>query len=139
MEGKRVKDSSAIMALVMSPQDANSVGNVHGGVIMKLIDTVAGVVAMRHARSNVVTASIDRLDFHNPVFIPTYSSWLNLIEVLFNLLQAKVLRRGVFPSKQILVVAIMTYRQKFNEEGRSFHWRKSAEAIITSVNNLTRH
>jgi transposase len=77
-----------------------------------------------------------RVVFH---FIPTYSSWLNLIEVLFNLLQAKVLRRGVFPSKQTLVAAIMAYLQKFNEEGRSFHWKKSPEAIITSVNNLTRH
>jgi transposase len=37
-----------------------------------------------------------RVVFH---FIPSYSSWLNLIEVLFNLVQAKVLRRGTFPSK----------------------------------------
>jgi len=36
---------------------------------MKLIDTAAAVVAARHARSNVVTASIDRLDFHHPVFV----------------------------------------------------------------------
>jgi len=36
---------------------------------MKLIDDAAGVVAMKHARSTVVTASIDRLDFHRPVFI----------------------------------------------------------------------
>jgi len=53
----------------MIPEDANPAGNVHGGVIMKLIDTTAGVVAVRHARCNVVTASIDRLDFHNPVFV----------------------------------------------------------------------
>jgi acyl-CoA hydrolase len=36
---------------------------------MRHIDGVAGVVAARHARSNVVTASIDRLDFHGPLFI----------------------------------------------------------------------
>lgn len=69
MEAKRVKDSSVVMAQVMIPQDANPMGNIHGGVIMKLIDTAGGVVAFRHARMNVVTASIDRLDFHNPVFI----------------------------------------------------------------------
>jgi len=69
MEGKRVKDSSVTIAQVMIPQDANPAGNIHGGVIMKLIDTTAGVVASRHARSNVVTASIDRLDLHYPVFI----------------------------------------------------------------------
>ncbi len=57
------------MAQVMNPQDANPAGNVHGGVIMRLIDSAAGAVAARHARGNVVTASIDRLDFHNPVYI----------------------------------------------------------------------
>ncbi len=69
MTGKRIKDSSVTIAQVMIPQDANPAGNVHGGVIMKLIDTAASVVASRHARSNTVTASIDRLDFHHPVFV----------------------------------------------------------------------
>ena len=69
MEGKRIVDSRVVMSQLMSPQDANVAGNVHGGVIMKLIDTAAGVVAIRHARSNVVTASIDRLDFHHPAFV----------------------------------------------------------------------
>jgi uncharacterized protein (TIGR00369 family) len=69
MQGKRIKESSILLAQVMNPQDANPAGNVHGGVIMKLIDTAAGSAAMKHSRSNCVTASIDRLDFHNPVFI----------------------------------------------------------------------
>ncbi|MGV8080278.1 MAG: acyl-CoA thioesterase [Syntrophales bacterium] len=69
MKAKSIQDSSAVMAQVMNPQDANPAGNVHGGVIMKLIDTVAGVVAMRHAGSMAVTASIDRLDFYHPVFV----------------------------------------------------------------------
>ena len=68
MQGKTVKESAVIMTHVMGPQEVNIAGNVHGGVIMKLIDTAAGVVAMRHARANAVTASIDRLDFHYPVF-----------------------------------------------------------------------
>jgi uncharacterized protein (TIGR00369 family) len=69
MDGKCVADSQVTLAEVMGPQDANPAGNVHGGVIMKLIDSAAGTVAARHARSNVVTASIDRLDFLGPVFI----------------------------------------------------------------------
>jgi len=69
MEGKRVVDSRTVMAQTMQPQDANPAGNVHGGVIMKLIDTAGGAVAIRHARSNAVTASLDRLDFHYPLFI----------------------------------------------------------------------
>jgi uncharacterized protein (TIGR00369 family) len=69
MEGKRVHESAIIMSQLMNPEDTNLAGNVHGGVIMKLIDNAAGCVAARHSRSNVVTASIDRLDFYNPVFM----------------------------------------------------------------------
>ena len=69
MDAKKVKDSSVVIAQVMIPQDANPAGNVHGGVIMKLIDTAAAVAASRHARCNTVTASIDRLDFHHPVYV----------------------------------------------------------------------
>jgi len=69
MEGKRVSDSTVITAQLMIPLDANPAGNVHGGVVVKIIDEAAGVVAARHARSNVVTASIDRLDFHHPIFV----------------------------------------------------------------------
>ncbi len=68
MGKKRCKDSSIIMTQQMNPQDANPAGNVHGGVMMKFIDTTAGAVAVHHARANAVTASIDRLDFHYPVF-----------------------------------------------------------------------
>ena len=69
MEGKKVSESAVLTAQLMSPQDANAAGNVHGGVIMKLIDDAGGAVAYRHARSNVVTASIDRLSFHHAVFV----------------------------------------------------------------------
>ncbi len=82
MQGRTVSESRVTLSLVMQPQDANPAGNIHGGVIMKMIDNAAGVVAMRHARSNVVTASIDRLDFHNPVYIGdlvTLRASLNLV------------------------------------------------------------
>jgi uncharacterized protein (TIGR00369 family) len=69
MEGKKISESRVIMAQVMNPESANPAGNVHGGDIMKLIDTTGGVAATRHARAYVVTASIDRLDFHYPVFV----------------------------------------------------------------------
>ncbi|MCG6909225.1 MAG: acyl-CoA thioesterase [Deltaproteobacteria bacterium] len=69
MEAKTVKNSSVIMRHIVSQHDANLAGIMHGGVVMKHIDDVAGVVAIRHTGTNVVTASIDRLDFHHPVFI----------------------------------------------------------------------
>jgi uncharacterized protein (TIGR00369 family) len=68
MQGKTVRESVVVTATVVGPQDVNLSGNVFGGVIMKLIDTVAASVAVKHSRANAVTASIDRLDFHHPVF-----------------------------------------------------------------------
>ena len=69
MKERTVKETSVVISHVVMPTDANLAGNVHGGVIMKHIDNAAGIVAHRHARTNVVTASIDRLDFHHPSFI----------------------------------------------------------------------
>ena len=69
MEGKTVSETSVVLVQKMTPQDANLAGNVHGGVIMRLIDDAAYVVATRHCRCNTVTASIDRMDFHNPIYV----------------------------------------------------------------------
>ncbi len=66
---KTVKESRVIMSHVVLSPDTNPAGNAHGGLIMKMIDDAAGVVAHRHTRSNVVTASVDKLDFHNPAFV----------------------------------------------------------------------
>jgi len=53
----------------MLPSQANPAGNVHGGEIMKMMDTAAGVVAKRHARTNVVTARVDQLIFNRPIYV----------------------------------------------------------------------
>jgi len=54
---------------IMMPMDANNSGNVFGGTILRLIDEVGSIVALKHARTNVVTASVDRMDFYHPVYI----------------------------------------------------------------------
>jgi len=51
------------------PMDANSIGNVFGGTILGLIEETAWLAAIKHARCNLVTASIDRMDFLAPVRI----------------------------------------------------------------------
>ncbi len=82
MEAKKVAESRVTMTQVMSPQDANLYGNVHGGVVMKLIDVAAAVAAVRHCRRNVVTASIERLDLLQPIFIGdlvTLKASLNMV------------------------------------------------------------
>jgi len=53
----------------MGPADANTSGNVHGGVLMHLCDEVAGIAAVRHSGARVVTAAMDRMSFRHPVFV----------------------------------------------------------------------
>jgi transposase len=77
-----------------------------------------------------------RVTFHP---IPTYSSWLNLVEVFFNLLQSKVVRRGNFHSRQELVDAMLAYIRKFSSERRIFHWTKPAPVILRKLNYVTAH
>jgi uncharacterized protein (TIGR00369 family) len=69
MEPRTMGESTVTTAQVMNPLDANPAGNVHGGTLMKLIDTAAAATAVKHSGSNCVTASVDRLDFHNPVSV----------------------------------------------------------------------
>lgn len=69
MEGKTISHSRAVMSQIMLPSQANPAGNVHGGEIMKMMDNTAYVVAARHARTNIVTARVDELEFHTPIIV----------------------------------------------------------------------
>src|SRR5438132_9719690 len=62
-------ESKSIISQVMLPNDANPMGNVHGGAIMKMVDIAAAVAAMRHCRRQVVTVALDHMDFLEPVYI----------------------------------------------------------------------
>lgn len=67
--GKPVRDSQVVMARQMMPADANPWGDVHGGVVMKMVDECAGSAAVRHARRRVATAAIDFMSFIHPVHV----------------------------------------------------------------------
>ena len=54
---------------LMLPQDANNLGHVFGGVILAMMDKAAAVAAIRHSRATCVTASIDRVDFREPIHV----------------------------------------------------------------------
>lgn len=60
-------DTRITLSRVMSQAEANLLGNVHGGNIMKMVDDTAGVSANRFAQGPAVTAAMDEMAFHNPV------------------------------------------------------------------------
>ncbi len=80
MSVKAPSDSSAQLIRWMGITDANAVGNVHGGTIMRLADEAAALAAIKHARKRVVTVSMDRMNFLVPIFVGdlvTLSSTVN--------------------------------------------------------------
>ena len=66
---RRASESQTVISAVMEIEHANNAGYVHGGTIMRLVDTAAGIAAARHARRRVVTAAMDDMSFLSPVYI----------------------------------------------------------------------
>ena len=64
---RAVAESQHETSEIMMPHHANNLGHVFGGVILSMMDRAAAVAAIRHARTTCVTASIDRVDFREPV------------------------------------------------------------------------
>jgi acyl-CoA hydrolase len=66
---KPVRESQHETSELMMPGDSNNLGHVFGGVIMAMMDKCAAISAFRHSRMPVVTASIDRIDFREPIHL----------------------------------------------------------------------
>ncbi len=69
MNPKPPSETVSILSRWMGIGDANIAGNVHGGVILRMCDEVAGLAAIRHSGGRCVTAGMDRMTFRHPVFV----------------------------------------------------------------------
>jgi acyl-CoA hydrolase len=67
LKAKPVRASRSAMAEVALPAETNPLGKLLGGQVMHLVDIAAAMAASRHANSYVVTASVDYIDFRNPI------------------------------------------------------------------------
>lgn len=68
-QGHTIAYSQSTTSRLMDVLDANAHGNVHGGVIMRMVDEAAAIVAIKHSRRSVVTARVERFDFLAPAYI----------------------------------------------------------------------
>jgi transposase len=84
----------------------------------------------KHAKVNAWLKKHPRFHMH---FIPTSSSWLNLIERWFGQLTDKMIRRGVFKSVEALIAAIMRFVEKHNDQPKSFVWTAKVQDILAKV------
>lgn len=69
MQSRSARHSQVIKTELVLPSDTNSLGSVFGGTVMSWIDIAAAIAAQRHSQSEVVTASLDALDFVAPVYV----------------------------------------------------------------------
>lgn len=66
---RTVRETQHETSQLMMPQHSNNLDHVFGGVILAMMDTASAVSAIRHARSNCVTVSVDRVDFREPIHL----------------------------------------------------------------------
>jgi len=71
-------------------------------------------------------------------YTPTYASWLNQVEIWFNIITQQAIRRGTFRSVKELVRKIDDYVSSYNEHARPFIWTATADSILAKIKRLTR-
>jgi acyl-CoA hydrolase len=69
LSSRTPSESQSVLVRWMGVMDANSAGFIHGGVVLRYCDEVAGLAATRHSGSRVVTAAMDRVTFNEPVHV----------------------------------------------------------------------
>jgi len=91
LEKKTVSRSQVVMTQLVLPSHTNSLDTIFGGTIMSWIDIAAAIVAQRHSGREVVTASIDKLDFIAPV----KKGWVVNLKASINFISKSSMEIGV--------------------------------------------
>jgi len=90
----------------------------------------------KHPRVLRWLAAHPRFQVH---YTPTYASWLNQVEIWFNIITQKAIRRGTFRSVKDLVAKIERFVQHYNAQARPFSWVATADYILQKVQRLCEH
>ena len=87
----------------------------------------------KHAKVRNWLASRPRYHVH---YVPTYSSWLNQVEIWFNIITQRAIRRGTFKSVKQLVSRIELFVSVYNAQSTPFAWTATADSILQKVKRL---
>ena len=87
----------------------------------------------KHPRVQRWLAARSRYHLH---FTPTYSSWLNQVEIWFNIITQKAIRRGTFGSVKELVAKIERFVDRYNADARPFSWTATPDSILEKIQRL---
>ena len=116
-----VSQSRSIMTELVFPTDTNHHGTMFGGTVMKYIDKISAIAAIRHCRKPVVTASTDSMDFVSPirmgeaVELEAFVSWTHRSSMeVYVIVRAENLFTG---ERRVTVTAFSTF-VALNEQGK---------------------
>ena len=87
----------------------------------------------KHVKIKRWLAARPRYHIH---FTPTYSSWINQVEIWFNIITQKAIRRGSFSSVRQLVDKIRYFTDAYNPQARPFLWTATADSILQKIQRL---
>ena len=87
----------------------------------------------KHVKVKRWLAARPRYHIH---FTPTYSSWINQVEIWFNIITQKAIRRGSFSSVRQLVDKIRYFTDAYNPQARPFLWTATADSILQKIQRL---
>ncbi len=110
--------SRVTLARIMDVGDANLLGNVHGGVIMKAVDDTGGACAARHCRGPAVTAAMDEMVFEEPVRVG-------------DILTTRAMVNWV--GRTSLEVGVRVTAQRWNDAGEAEHRVASAYLVFVPI------
>lgn len=115
---KKISDSQITMTELVLPNHTNQLGNLLGGQLMHWIDICAALSAAKHNQRVCVTASVDRIDFHQPIKLGDAVTLTSTINRVF---------------KTSMEVGVKVYAQNFRE-GTKIH-TNTAYLTFVSVGN----
>jgi putative transposase len=90
-----------------------------------------------HKHATVRRWLVARPRFHVH-YTPTYSSWLNQVEIWFNIITQKAIRRGTFRSVRDLTTKIQLFVDRYNRSPRPFAWTATADSIFEKLERLSK-
>jgi putative transposase len=87
----------------------------------------------KHPKVKRWLATHPRFQVH---YTPTYSSWLNQVEIWFNIITQRAIRRGTFKSVKVLIAKIEQFVSQYNQVSRPFVWTATADSILEKIRRL---
>ena len=87
----------------------------------------------KHPKTKRWLAARPRYHIH---YTPTYSSWLNQVEIWFNIITQKAIRRGSFKSVKNLIDRINVFTDHYNKNTKPFMWTATAESILLKIEKI---